>query len=216
MVTMACRRPSETCFCGTFGNRRGQPAGDVTCWMDDEQLYWRANTPKGEALTESLSCFADGGEEAVAAQQEAARAILAKLPLAGLRTEGFGGEHMMELFASPKWAELSESCWAAAPAPSCARPASATTFRSSKTARLCAASAAGTAACTPTSPRLSAGQPRPTQLERFRQRFMHKLVYYPANNEGIYSCVGCGRCLQKCPIHMNIVKVMKALGEEQK
>ena len=27
-------------------------------------------------------------------------------------------------------------------------------------------------------------------------------------------CVGCGRCLAKCPIHMNIVKVIKTLGEE--
>ena len=41
---------------------------------------------------------------------------------------------------------------------------------------------------------------------------MHKLVYYPANNEGLYSCVGCGRCLVKCPISMNIVKVIKTLG----
>lgn len=41
---------------------------------------------------------------------------------------------------------------------------------------------------------------------------MHKLVYYPANNDGIYSCVGCGRCVAKCPISMNIVKVIKTLG----
>ena len=27
--------------------------------------------------------------------------------------------------------------------------------------------------------KMSAGQPRLTQMERFRQRFMHKLVYYP-------------------------------------
>ena len=62
--------------------------------------------------------------------------------------------------------------------------------------------------------KMSAGQPRPTQLERFRQRFMHKLVYFPDNNDGIFGCVGCGRCLAKCPIHMNIVKVVKTLGEE--
>ncbi len=60
--------------------------------------------------------------------------------------------------------------------------------------------------------KMSAGQPRLTQLERFRQRFMHKLVYYPTNNDGLFSCVGCGRCMQKCPIKMNIVKVMKKLG----
>ena len=28
----------------------------------------------------------------------------------------------------------------------------------------------------------------------------------------IDNCVGCGRCLSRCPISMNIVKVMKKLG----
>ena len=58
---------------------------------------------------------------------------------------------------------------------------------------------------------MAGGQPRLTQKERFRQRFMHKLVYFPANNNGEYGCVGCGRCLSKCPISMNIVKVAKSL-----
>ena len=44
---------------------------------------------------------------------------------------------------------------------------------------------------------------------------MHKLVYFPANNDGAYSCVGCGRCLNKCPISMNIVKVIKTLGVKE-
>ena len=29
-------------------------------------------------------------------------------------------------------------------------------------------------------------------------------------------CVGCGRCVVKCPQHLNIVKVIKTLGKEQK
>ena len=40
---------------------------------------------------------------------------------------------------------------------------------------------------------------------------MHKLVCFPANDDGEYGCVGCGRCLSKCPISMNIVKVAKTL-----
>ncbi len=42
---------------------------------------------------------------------------------------------------------------------------------------------------------------------------MHKLVYFPDNNDGMFGCVGCGRCLAKCPIHMNIVKVMQDAWE---
>ena len=62
--------------------------------------------------------------------------------------------------------------------------------------------------------KMAHGNPRLTQKERFRQRFMHKLVYYPENNNGTFGCVGCGRCLASCPISMNIVKVMKKLEKE--
>nr|WP_232010490.1 4Fe-4S binding protein [Fusobacterium varium] len=30
----------------------------------------------------------------------------------------------------------------------------------------------------------------------------------------MYSCVGCGRCVEKCPVGLNIVRVIKRLGEE--
>ena len=58
--------------------------------------------------------------------------------------------------------------------------------------------------------KMAHGNSRNSQHERFRQRFMHKLVYFPANNDGMYSCVGCGRCVEKCPSSLNIVKVIKA------
>ena len=58
------------------------------------------------------------------------------------------------------------------------------------------------------------GNNRNSQMQRFRQRFMHKLAYFPANNDGMFSCVGCGRCVDKCPSHLNIVKVVKAFGKE--
>ena len=60
------------------------------------------------------------------------------------------------------------------------------------------------------------GNNRTSQLQRYRQRFMHKLVYFPANNDGMYSCVGCGRCVDKCPASTNIVKVIKAFQKEGK
>ena len=61
---------------------------------------------------------------------------------------------------------------------------------------------------------MAAENPRHTQKERSRQRFMHKLVYYPMAHDGLCSCVGCGRCLESCPVNMNIVKVIKAFNEE--
>ena len=45
--------------------------------------------------------------------------------------------------------------------------------------------------------------PRPTKKERLRNRYMHKLSYF---NEryGETLCVGCGRCIENCPAHLDI------------
>jgi len=216
VVTMACTRPAETCFCTVFGIDPTDPAGDVTCWQDEKNLYWRANTAKGEALTEMLPLLGDAGEEAVKTQQAETKKILGRLPLKDLDLRGFDGEHMMELFKSPKWASLSESCLGCGTCtfvcPTCQCYDIEEFNTGSEVKRFRCWDSCMYSDFT----KMSAGQPRPTQLERFRQRFMHKLVYFPANNDGEYGCVGCGRCLQKCPIHMNIAKVIKTLGEDAK
>ena len=216
IVTLACTRPEETCFCQSFGIDPAAPQGDVSCWMDAENLYWQANTEKGEALTAKLTALTDGGETAVAAQQETTREIMKKLPLADLSLSAVGAGKTKELFDSPAWKKLSESCLGCGTCtfvcPTC-QCYDIKEFDSGKTVRRfrCWDSCMYSDFT-----KMSAGQPRPTQLERFRQRFMHKLVYFPDNNEGLFGCVGCGRCLAKCPIHMNIVKVIKTLGEETK
>ena len=212
VVTLACSEPEETCFCGAFGIDAAEPAGDVTCWMDAENLYWRANTEKGEALTAQLPMLTDCGEEAVTAQQEKTRGILKKLPLAELDLSSVGAGKTKALFDRPEWKRLSESCLGCGTCtfvcPTC-QCYDIQEFDNGKTVRRfrCWDSCMYSDFT-----KMSAGQPRPTQLERFRQRFMHKLVYHPDNHEGKFGCVGCGRCLQKCPIHMNIVKVIKELG----
>lgn len=215
VVTLACSEPEETCFCGAFGIDAADPMGDVTCWMDGESLYWRANTEKGEALTTALPLLTDSGDAAVSAQQKKTREILKRLPLAGLDLSSVGAGKTKALFSSPKWKQLSESCLGCGTCtfvcPTC-QCYDIQEFDNGKTVRRfrCWDSCMYSDFT-----KMSAGQPRPTQLERFRQRFMHKLVYFPDNNGGIFGCVGCGRCLAKCPIHMNIVKVIKELGEEE-
>ena len=216
VITLACTRPAETCFCTSFGIDAAEPAGDVTCWMTEDALYWQANTEKGEGLTAQLPMLEDCEDTPVRKQQEATRSILDRLPIGKLDLTDFDRDHMLEIFHSDKWAALSESCLGCGsctfvcPTCQCYDVEEFNTGREIKRFRCwdsCMYS---------DFTQMSAGQPRPTQKERFRQRFMHKLVYFPSNNDGIFGCVGCGRCLQKCPIHMNIVKVAKALKEERK
>ena len=214
VITMACSRPAETCFCTAFGIDAADPAGDVTCWIADDYLYWRANTQKGEELTAQLPMLEDCGEAAVSAHQEKIRTILNKLPLKDLDLSGFDGDHLMDWFDSPAWAELSESCLGCGTCTFVCPTCQCYDVQDFNTGKEIKRFRCWDSCMYSDFTMMAHGTNRPTQKERFRQRFMHKLVYFPNNNEGIFGCVGCGRCLRKCPIHMNIVKVAKALKED--
>ena len=214
VVTLACTHPEETCFCQSFGIDPATPQGDISCWIEGETLFWQTNTEKGEALTAKLPMLEDTDGAAVAAQQERTRSILKKLPLAGLDLSAVGAGKTKALFDRPEWKQLSESCLGCGTCTFVCPTCQCYDIKEFDSGKLVRRFRCWDSCMYSDFTKMSAGQPRPTQLERFRQRFMHKLVYFPDNNEGIFGCVGCGRCLAKCPIHMNIVKVIKTLGEE--
>lgn len=211
VVTLACSQPEETCFCGTFGIDLTNPQGDVTAWEAEDCLWFRANTEKGRELLERLP-LEDGEDAAVERAREEAREIAGRLPLHGLTTKGFEMGKMLELFRRPEWAGLSESCLGCGTCTFVCPTCQCYDVKEFDNGREVCRFRCWDSCMYSDFTMMAHGTNRPTQLERFRQRFMHKLQYFPDNNEGIYGCVGCGRCLRQCPIHMNIVKVMKTLG----
>ncbi len=213
VITLACNRPAETCFCGAFGIDAANPAGDVTCWQDENYLYWQANTEKGTALTDTLSMLTDCDENDVTPIQEKTREILKKLPLNDLDLSDLKDQELLKLFNSDVWGELSESCLGCGTCTFICPTCQCYDVQDFDNGREVRRFRCWDSCMYSDFTMMAHGTNRPTQKERFRQRFMHKLVYYPNNNDGVFGCVGCGRCLQKCPIHMNIVKVAKKLKE---
>lgn len=212
VVTMACTRPAETCFCTTFGIDPTAPEGDAAVFSDGENYFFKANNEKGQAFIDSISdMLQDGDTEKLEKIQENTREIMKKLPLANLSTDSFGGERLMEHFSSEKWAELSESCLGCGTCTFVCPTCQCYDIRDFDTGNGIKRFRCWDSCMYSDFTKMAHGNSRNSQLERFRQRFMHKLVYFPANNNGEFGCVGCGRCLSKCPISMNIVKVMKAL-----
>lgn len=212
IVTMACTKPAETCFCGTFGIDPTEPEGDVSCWSDGENVFFKANTDKGQQFVDSVSGLLTECDTAKLDETKAkTKEILAKLPLANLSTDAFGGDTLMEHFKSEKWAELSESCLGCGTCTFVCPTCQCYDIRDFNTGDGIKRFRCWDSCMYSDFTKMAHGNIRNSQLERFRQRFMHKLVYFPSNNNGEFGCVGCGRCLSKCPISMNIVKVMKAL-----
>ncbi len=215
ILTCACLRPAETCFCSVFGIDAAQPGGDVSFTDDGEGWFLEAHTEKGEAfLSETAACLTEKDESGAARAKEKIRETIGRLPLSGLKTDAFGGGKTKELFERPEWAELSESCIACGTCTFVCPTCQCYDIRDWDTGHEIRRFRCWDSCMYSDFTKMAGGNPRLTQKERFRQRYMHKLVYFPENNGGEFGCVGCGRCLASCPIHMNIVKVMKRLGED--
>ena len=217
IVTLACTRPTETCFCSAFDIDPANPEGDIAAWMTETELYLKALTEKGTALLDSVADLLEDAEEtAVDEQKKAIGEIMAKLPLQNLPLDAFKPEKMLEFFDSPKWKTLSESCLGCGTCTFVCPTCQCYDIKDFDTGHGVKRFRCWDSCMYSDFTKMAHGNSRLSQVERFRQRFMHKLVYFPANNNGEFGCVGCGRCLSKCPISMNIVKVMKTLGGEQK
>ncbi|MDE7364925.1 MAG: 4Fe-4S dicluster domain-containing protein [Ruminococcus sp.] len=216
IITMACTKPAETCFCTAFGMDPTVPEGDVAVFSDGENYFFLERTEKGKKFIASISDMLEDGDTAKLNEvQEKARNIMKKLPLANLSTKSFGGERLMKHFNSEKWAELSESCLGCGTCTFVCPTCQCYDIRDFNTGHGIKRFRCWDSCMYSDFTKMAHGNSRNSQLERFRQRFMHKLVYFPANNNGEFGCVGCGRCLSKCPVSMNIVKVMKALEDKE-
>ena len=215
IVSLACGRPETSCFCNIFGVDCAAPAGDVVTWLTEDALYWEAKTEKGEALTAQLSNLleqADG--DAVAAQQQKIRAIVEKLPYAKLSLENWGAEAADKNFNSPLWEKLYVPCLACGTCTFVCPTCQCYDIKDYNTGSGVQRYRCWDSCMYSDFTMMAHGNNRTSQMQRFRQRFMHKLAYFPANNDGMFSCVGCGRCVDKCPSHLNIVKVIKAFEKE--
>lgn len=216
IVTLACSRPEESCFCKVFGIDATKPGGDVTTWLDEKYLYWQPHTDKGRALTEKLTeLFEEGGAEEVAAQRKKTAEIVDRLPFSHLDLSAFKPEKLNELFDLPVWESLSEACLGCGACTFVCPTCQCFDIRDFKTNDGIIRFRCWDSCMYSDFTLMAAANSRTTQMQRYRQRFMHKLVYYPARYGGVYSCVGCGRCVNKCPQHLNIVKVVKTIGGEK-
>lgn len=215
IVALACHEPEESCFCKVFGVDAANPVADVAAWMIGEELYWKALTEKGESLTELVKdLLIDAEETKVVEEKEAIHNIVEKLPYMNLSLDGWGGDVLTEKFNSGLWEELYKPCLACGTCTFVCPTCQCYDIKDYTTANGVSRYRCWDSCMYSDFTMMAHGNNRTSQMQRFRQRFMHKLVYYPANNDGIYSCVGCGRCVEKCPASLNIVKVIKAFQKQ--
>ena len=216
VIVLACNEPAKTCFCSTFGidASLAKPAGDISCWLADEKYYFEANTDKGKAFVENAkSALEDADTSAVEACRKDIAEKVEKLPFAHLDLSKFQGKDMLKIFNSKIWDKVSEPCVGCGTCTYVCPTCMCFDVRDFATSNGVRQIRCWDSCMYNDFTQMAAENPRHTQKERSRQRFMHKLMYYPMAHDGMFSCVGCGRCIENCPVNMNIVKVIKAVNE---
>lgn len=216
VIVLACNEPTKTCFCSTFGidASLAKPAGDVSCWLADGKYYFEANTDKGKAFVENAkSALEDADASAVEACKKDISAKVEALPFAHLDLSKFQGKDMLKIFNSKIWDKVSEPCVGCGTCTYVCPTCMCFDVRDFATSSGVRQVRCWDSCMYNDFTQMAAENPRHTQKERSRQRFMHKLMYYPMAHDGMFSCVGCGRCVESCPVNMNIVKVIKAVNE---
>ena len=216
VIVLACNEPAKTCFCSTFGidASLAKPAGDVSCWLADGKYYFEANTDKGKAFVENAkSALEDADTSAVEACRKDIAEKVEKLPFAHLDLSKFQGKDMLKIFNSKIWDKVSEPCVGCGTCTYVCPTCMCFDVRDFATSNGVRQIRCWDSCMYNDFTQMAAENPRHTQKERSRQRFMHKLMYYPMAHDGMFSCVGCGRCVENCPVNMNIVKVIKAVNE---
>ena len=216
VIVLACNEPAKTCFCPTFGIDASQstPSGDVSCWLADGKYYFQANTDKGKKFVENAkSVLTDAADAAVEAAKKDIKAKVEAQPFAKMDLSKFQGKDMLKIFNSKIWDKVAEPCVGCGTCTYVCPTCMCFDVRDFDTGNGVRQIRCWDSCMHNDFTQMAAENPRHTQKERSRQRFMHKLMYYPMAHNDMFSCTGCGRCVENCPVNMNIVKVIKAVNE---
>jgi len=219
IITMACNAPNATCFCASFGIDPAAPKGDVSTWLVDGFLYWQANTEKGEALTAVVESVSVGAscvcpdvndcDSPSSGRSNAVRPYEAVNQSDTIPFSHFHPDNLLEIFNSPNWDELHRTCLACGTCTYICPTCQCYDIGSFDSGRCVKFHRCHDSCMYSDFTQMAHGNPRPSHKERFRQRFMHKLVYHPKEHGGTFGCVGCGRCTNKCPANISIAKIAR-------
>jgi sulfhydrogenase subunit beta (sulfur reductase) len=208
LVGLGCNNPCPTCFCTSVGSGPFATEGLDLLFIDGgDEFVIQVITEKGQGLLNHLQVEAAPSaakKEAVSALQASALENIKSV----VSTEGLKHHDANELFNAEFWEEVQFACINCGVCtfvcPTCwcfdiqdeALKDNGLRLRNWDSCMFTLFTLHG-----------SGHNPRSQKLQRVRQRFMHKLKYFPDKYlEGV-ACVGCGRCVQQCPVNIDIRQV---------
>ncbi len=209
-VGLACDTPCSTCFCTTAGCGPYHEEG-LDLLLNDQGDHYLAKvlTDKGAALAEKAGWTTTATGKAIEDAKSAAEdKITAKI-----ETDRLQAQDTLALHGADFWEDISFSCINCGTCtfvcPTCWCFDIQDEVYGKKGVRMRNWDSCMFPIFTV---HTTGHNPRDTKLARLRQRFMHKLKYFVDKYDKGIMCVGCGRCVQQCPVNIDIRKVSRTMN----
>lgn len=215
VVGVACTDPRTTCFCGSVGGDPFDATGIDLLMTDIDQGYiMEALTQKGEKLLLQAPKTRSPTKEELRKQARiksgARAAVERELPVKQAEA------NLETMFDDDFWDRVAAKCLGCGVCtylcPTCHCFDITDDITDSNGARV----RSWDSCMYPLFTLQASGyNPRKSGKERMRQRVMHKFNYTVRNNDVAF-CVGCGRCIQDCPVNLDIREVIKAVASQRR
>ncbi len=212
IVGLSCITPGINCFCTSVG---GKPFSgeftDILLTDIGDSYYVEVKSERGENIVKSTSnLFTPATEKDVKKKNELQEKSLTAIKR-HMHTDKI--EVLDELFDSPFWKDIAQKCLGCAactyvcPTCHCFDMQDETTFTKGARIRV------WDSCMYPEYTMHASGyNPRPERMNRVRNRVYHKYNYFPKTCS-VIACVGCGRCIEVCPVNIDIIDVINKTRE---
>ncbi len=205
IISLACKSACDNCFCTSVDcGPACKDGSDILAHDLGDSLLLESVTDKGKAfMAENGKLLSD------AADQDAPPAADTGKQLLDLKDIN---ARMQAVFESPIWDSMAErclscgSCTLLCPTCHCFAIFDGGTADEPKRVR-----AHDTCQFASFTSEASGHNPRARVGDRMRQRIMHKFSYVKDNYDDLF-CVGCGRCVQGCPVNIDIREVLSEVN----
>ena len=215
-VGLACDAPCSTCFCTTAGCGPYHEEG-LDILLADRGSHYLAKilTDKGQALADAADWNSPAEE---AADLETAKSAAEEKIASKISTDRLQALNTLDLHKADFWEDISFSCINCGTCtfvcPTCWCFDIQDEVYGKKGVRMRNWDSCMFPIFTV---HTTGHNPRDTKVARLRQRFMHKLKYFVDKYDAGIMCVGCGRCVQQCPVNIdirNVCETMNSLDSE--
>ncbi|MEJ5301252.1 MAG: 4Fe-4S dicluster domain-containing protein [Thermodesulforhabdaceae bacterium] len=212
-ATLVCQDADDACFCSSVGGGPGDMEGsDIRITSTSEGFVLEGLNDRAKEVISLCECDPPSEEQSRDAQriqEEAKNRIIGSLDVSGSVEAVKGQFQNMGV-----WRDIAESCLSCGVCtyvcPTCYCFTITDEIQGLKGERLRSWDSCMFHQYTQEA---SGHNPRPTKLERYRNRLGHKFCYFPLRYGGVIACCGCGRCIRSCPVSIDIRSAVERVKE---